>query len=130
MFNPSQAHLENIFLTKQFAPWLAEQGHKADVVVSPDVGYLENARLYAEELSADLAALSKERDYSKPNSVSRSTLIGEVEGRDVLLVDDIIDTAGSVVSAVSELLSAALTTSPSPVCTPSSPAPLGNAFAS
>ena len=34
MFNPSQAHLENIFLTKQFAPWLAEQGHKADVVVS------------------------------------------------------------------------------------------------
>ena len=104
MFNPSQAHLENIFLTKQFAPWLAAQGHKADVVVSPDVGYLENARLYAEELSADLAALSKERDYSKPNSVSRSTLIGEVEGRDVLLVDDIIDTAGSVVSAVSELL--------------------------
>ena len=104
MFNPSQAHLENIFLTKQFAPWLAAQGHRADVVVSPDVGYLENARLYAEELSADLAALSKERDYSKPNSVSRSTLIGEVEGRDVLLVDDIIDTAGSVVSAVSELL--------------------------
>ena len=104
MFNPSQAHLENIFLTKQFAPWLAAQGHRADVVVSPDVGYLENARLYAEELSADLAALSKERDYSKPNSVSRSTLIGEVEGRDILLVDDIIDTAGSVVSAVSELL--------------------------
>ena len=104
MFNPSQAHLENIFLTKQFAPWLAKEGHKADVVVSPDVGYLENARLYAEELSADLAALSKERDYSKPNSVSRSTLIGEVEGRNILLVDDIIDTAGSVVSAVSELL--------------------------
>ena len=48
MFNPSQAHLENIFLTKQFAPWLAKEGHKADVVVSPDVGYLENARLYAE----------------------------------------------------------------------------------
>ena len=56
------------------------------------------------ELSADLAALSAERDYSKPNSVSRSTLIGEVEGRDIPLVDDIIDTAGSVVSAVSELL--------------------------
>ena len=103
MFYPSQAHLENIYLTKQIAPWLAAQRHKADVVVSPDVGYLENARLYAEELSADLAALSKERDYSKPNQVFRSTLIGEVADRDVLLVDDIIDTAGSVASAVDEL---------------------------
>jgi ribose-phosphate pyrophosphokinase len=104
MFNPSQSHLENIFLTKQLVPWLISEGHHADVVVSPDVGYLENARIYAEELAADLAALSKERDYSQPNTVFRSTLIGEVKGRDVLLVDDIIDTAGSVVAAVSELI--------------------------
>ena len=104
MFNPAQAHLENIFLTKQFVPWMVNEGHEADVVVSPDVGYLETARIYAEELSADLAALSKERDYSQPNTVFRSTLIGEVAGRDVLLVDDIIDTAGSVVAAVSELI--------------------------
>ena len=54
-------------------------------------------------LSADLAALSKERDYSRPNTVVRSTLIGQVVDRDVLLVDDIIDTAGSVVAAVDEL---------------------------
>ena len=67
------------------------------------MGYLERARAYAEELSADLAALSKERDYSKPNQVFRSTLIGEVKNRNVLLVDDIIDTASSVVSAVDEL---------------------------
>ena len=103
MFNPSQTHLENIFLTKQFVPWLKANGLKGDVVVSPDVGYLENARIYAEELSADLAALSKERDYSKPNTVFRSTLIGRVEGKNVLLVDDIIDTAGSVVAAVETL---------------------------
>ena len=103
MFNPSMAHLENVFLTRQFAKWLKKKNLTGDVVVSPDVGYLERARAYAEELSADLAALSKERDYSKPNQVIRSTLIGEVANRDVLLVDDIIDTAGSVVSSIDEL---------------------------
>jgi len=103
MFTPSLAHLENVFLTRQLVSWLKAQKLTGDVVVSPDVGYLERARAYAEELSADLAALSKERDYSQPNQVFRSTLIGEVKGRDVLLVDDIVDTAGSVVSAIDEL---------------------------
>lgn len=103
MFTPSLAHLENVFLTRQLVSWLKAHKLTGDVVVSPDVGYLERARAYAEELSADLAALSKERDYSKPNQVFRSTLIGEVKDRDVLLVDDIVDTAGSVVSAIEEL---------------------------
>jgi ribose-phosphate pyrophosphokinase len=105
MFNPTMAHLENVFLTARFSRWLISKGLVGDVVVSPDVGYLERARAYAEEMEADLAALSKERDYSQPNQVLRSTLIGDVNGRDVLLVDDIIDTAGSVVAAVDELKS-------------------------
>ena len=103
MFNPSVAHLENVFLTRHLVEWLIEQKLTGDVVVSPDVGYLERARAYAEELSADLAALSKERDYSKPNQVFRSTLIGDVKNKNVLLVDDIVDSAGSVVAAVNEL---------------------------
>lgn len=103
MFTPSYAHLENVFLTRHLVQWLKTEKLTGDVVVSPDVGYLERARAYAEELSADLAALSKERDYSKPNEVFRSTLIGEVSGKDILLVDDIIDTAGSVSSSINEL---------------------------
>lgn len=103
MFTPSLAHLENVFLTRHFVQWLNQEKLTADVVVSPDVGYLERARAYAEELSIDLAALSKERDYSKPNEVIRSTLMGEVRDKDVLLVDDIIDTGGSVVASVNEL---------------------------
>jgi ribose-phosphate pyrophosphokinase len=103
MFNPTMAHLENIFLTRHLVRWLRQNNLVGEVVVSPDVGYLGRARAFAEELSADLAALSKERDYSKPNQVFHSTLIGEVVDRDVLLVDDIIDTAGSVVSAIEEL---------------------------
>ena len=69
----------------------------------PDVGGLERARRFASELQADLVALSKERDYSTPNKVLRATLIGSVQDRDVLLIDDMIDTAGSVVAAVDEL---------------------------
>ena len=103
MFNPTMAHLENVFLTRHLVRWLVQKNLTGDVVVSPDVGYLGRARAYAEELSADLAALSKERDYSQPNQVFRSTLIGEVADRNVLLVDDIIDTGGSVVSAIEEL---------------------------
>jgi ribose-phosphate pyrophosphokinase len=103
MFTPSLAHLENVFLTRHLAQWLIQKGLTGDVVVAPDVGGLERARRYAEELSADLAALSKERDYSRPNVVTRATLIGEVRDRNILLVDDIIDTGGSVVAAVAEL---------------------------
>jgi len=105
MFNPAVAHLENVFLTRHLVEWLSEENLVGDVVVSPDVGYLERARAYAEELSADLAALSKERDYSKPNKVFRSTLIGDVNDKNVLLVDDIVDSAGSVVAAIDELKS-------------------------
>ena len=103
MFDASQTTLETVYLTKHMVRWMQEQGIGGDVVVAPDVGGLERARWYAERLSADLAALSKERDYSRPNTVVRSTLIGQVVDRDVLLVDDIIDTAGSVVAAVDEL---------------------------
>ena len=103
MFDASQTTLETVYLTKHMVNWIRERDIGGDVVVAPDVGGLERARWYAERLSADLAALSKERDYSRPNTVVRSTLIGQVVDRNVLLVDDIIDTAGSVVAAVDEL---------------------------
>jgi ribose-phosphate pyrophosphokinase len=103
MFDASQTTLETVYLTKHMVNWMTENGIGGDVVVAPDVGGLERARWYAERLSADLAALSKERDYSRPNTVVRSTLIGQVVDRNVLLVDDIIDTAGSVAAAIDEL---------------------------
>lgn len=103
MFNPAQAHLENVFLTRHMVSWLQDNNLTADVVVSPDLGYLERARAYAEVLKADLAGLSKERDYSQPNQIFRSTLIGDVAKKNILLVDDIIDTAGSVQASIEEL---------------------------
>lgn len=103
MFNPARCRLENIHLTHRLAGWLAREGLCGDVVASPDVGGMERARGYASALGFPLVALSKERDYSTVNQVLRSTLIGDVRGRDVLLVDDIVDTAGSACSAIEEL---------------------------
>ena len=100
IFNPCYTNLENVFLTKHLVSSLKDECLVGEVVVSSDVGYLERARVYAELLSEDLAALSKERNYSKPNQVFHSTLIDDVFGKNILLVDDIIDTAGSVVASI------------------------------
>ncbi|MEM1023027.1 MAG: ribose-phosphate diphosphokinase [Myxococcota bacterium] len=102
-YDPRKCVLESVSLVKSFASFLLERGLVGDVVASPDVGGLENARFYAQVLGRDLAALSKERDYSQVGVVTRSTVLGNVANRSVLLVDDIVDTGGSVVSAVHAL---------------------------
>jgi ribose-phosphate pyrophosphokinase len=103
MFHPAHCRLDNLFLQPALTRWLRKQGLQGDLVAAPDVGGMERARHYAEDLEEGLAVISKVRDYRTANRVVQSTLIGDVEGRDVLLVDDIIDTAGSVVAAVHEL---------------------------
>jgi ribose-phosphate pyrophosphokinase len=103
MFNPRRCRLENLVLHTAFSAWLRETDLHGQVVAAPDVGGLERARAYAEDLDQGLVVLSKERDYSTPNRVATATLIGDVAGKDVLLVDDIVDTAGSVVAAIDQL---------------------------
>ncbi|MCA9490588.1 MAG: ribose-phosphate diphosphokinase [Myxococcales bacterium] len=94
---------EGISITRAFARFLDAEGLRRDCMASTDVGGLEMARAFAANLRCDLVALSKERDYSRPNTVARSTLLGDVQGRSVMIIDDIIDTAGSVVAAVETL---------------------------
>src|SRR5437762_3064685 len=70
-------------------------------VVSPDLGGLKMASAYAEALGANLAIVAKERRSA--TETEALYLIGEVEGRDILLVDDLTETAGTLTSAA-ELL--------------------------
>ena len=71
------------------------------VVVSPDVGGIKMARAYAKRLHASLVLIDKRRP--KPNMAEVVNIIGSVDGKDVLIVDDLIDTAGTFVNAIEAL---------------------------
>ncbi|MFN4847093.1 MAG: ribose-phosphate diphosphokinase [Rhodoluna sp.] len=72
-------------------------------VVSPDSGRVRVADIWADRLGAPLAIIHKRRDPTKPNQVQVNELVGEVEGRVCVLVDDMIDTAGTIVAAAKAL---------------------------
>jgi len=71
------------------------------VVVAPDIGALKMARAYAKRLGADLAVIDKRRP--RQNEAEAMNIIGEVGGKNVLIMDDIVDTAGTLVSAAMAL---------------------------
>jgi ribose-phosphate pyrophosphokinase len=71
------------------------------VVVSPDAGGVERARAYAKRLDASLAIVDKRRD--QPNVAEVHHVIGDVEGRTALIVDDIVDTAGTLTKVAEAL---------------------------
>ena len=71
------------------------------VVVSPDIGGVARARKFADLLHAPLAIIDKRRP--KPNVSEVMNIIGEVNGKNVILIDDMIDTAGTITNAASAL---------------------------
>lgn len=72
-------------------------------VVSPDAGRVRVADLWSDRLGAPLAIIHKRRDPSVPNEVQVHELVGDVRGRTCVLVDDLIDTAGTIVQAAEAL---------------------------
>jgi ribose-phosphate pyrophosphokinase len=72
-------------------------------IVSPDAGGVERARAYAKRLGASLAIIDKRRIAKNQTEVMN--IIGDVEGRNVFVVDDIIDTAGTLIHSVEALMS-------------------------
>ncbi|MCL1801595.1 MAG: ribose-phosphate diphosphokinase [Promicromonosporaceae bacterium] len=76
-------------------------------VVSPDAGRIRVAELWAQKLGGGpLAFVHKTRDVTRPNSSKANRVVGFVEGHDCVLVDDLIDTAGTIVDAVHVLMEA------------------------
>lgn len=69
------------------------------VVVTPDLGFAKNGRKYADDLDLPLALVEKRR-HGVSNDREALSLIGDVSGRDVIVVDDLVDTAGSIQQAV------------------------------
>ncbi|WP_169164601.1 ribose-phosphate diphosphokinase [Cellulomonas taurus] len=76
-------------------------------VVSPDAGRIRVAELWAQKLGGGpLAFVHKSRDINQPNKTVANRVVGDVEGRTCVLVDDLIDTAGTITGAVRVLLDA------------------------
>ncbi len=90
--------VDNLYASRRLLPFLRENLPKDNlVVVSPDAGGTERARAYARRLKATLAVIDKRRD--KPNSSEVMHIIGDVKGKRAILVDDMIDTAGTLTKA-------------------------------
>jgi ribose-phosphate pyrophosphokinase len=74
------------------------------VVVSPDAGRVKVAERYAQNLHADLAIVHKRRLKGVKNEVEARDVVGDVRGRTCVLIDDMIDTAGTIVAAAEQLM--------------------------
>jgi ribose-phosphate pyrophosphokinase len=70
------------------------------VISSPDLGGIKRAELFASKLNVGLITIYKERSYTKIDAIEKMEIIGSVDKKDVLLVDDMIDTAGTMYNAI------------------------------
>jgi ribose-phosphate pyrophosphokinase len=89
-------HLDGSYI---FVPYLKSLGLKDIMFATPDVGGIKRARNFAKFFNADLAVCDKHR--REANKIESMRLIGEVDGKDVILVDDLVDTAGTICKAAS-----------------------------
>jgi len=74
------------------------------IMVSPDAGGVERTRAFAKRLKSDLAIIDKRRD--RPNESKAMNVIGDVEGKTAILLDDMVDTAGTLCNAAAMLMEA------------------------
>ncbi len=93
--------VDHLFVTPVMLDHFKEFPTENLTVVSPDAGGVERARAFAKRLQAPLAIIDKRRDG--PNVAEVMNIIGDVEGRNCLLVDDLIDTAGTLVKGAEAL---------------------------
>jgi len=100
----NQARLEDLHASNTLLDYILKHIPTKDLIVaSADVGGADKARFYSKKLHTDLAIVDKARDYSKESVVESMRLVGDVKNKNVLIPDDMISTAGTIVNA-SELL--------------------------
>jgi len=93
--------VDNVYATPILLGDLWKHGYRNLVVVSPDVGGVVRARAIAKRLESDLAIIDKRRP--RPNVATVMNIIGEVEGRTCVIMDDIVDTANTLCEAARAL---------------------------
>jgi ribose-phosphate pyrophosphokinase len=93
--------VDNLFAAPVLLDYIRSKTFTNLAVVSPDAGGVERARAFAKRLGASLAIIDKRRD--KPNEAQVMNIIGEVKGHDCLLLDDMVDTAGTLAEGAGAL---------------------------
>jgi ribose-phosphate pyrophosphokinase len=91
---------DHLYANRVFLEYLKPKFDDA-VFVSPDAGGVERTRAYAKRMGADLAIIDKRREKANVSEVMH--IIGEIEGRDCIILDDMIDTAGTLCNAAKAL---------------------------
>ena len=86
--------VDHLFASTLFAPYLQSKKTDKLIIAAPDAGGSKRANAYAKYLDVDLALCYKQR--KKANKIESMTIIGDVEGKDVVIIDDMIDTAGTL----------------------------------
>jgi len=100
--------VDNLFAAGVFTKDIEQRFNADDImIISPDVGGVVRARGHAKRLNADLAIIDKRRERAGVSEVMH--IIGEVEGRRCILVDDIVDSAGTLCNAATALKEAGAT---------------------
>ena len=89
--------VDNLYASKIFVPYIQSLNLHDPIMASPDAGGTRRASSYAKMLGTVFCICHKQR--SKPNEIEKMLLIGDVKDRDVILLDDIIDTAGTITRA-------------------------------
>ncbi len=93
--------VDNLFATPVLLDYIKENYSDNTVIVSPDTGGVVRARAFATRMGVGLAIIDKRREG--PNEAQVMNIIGNVEGKKVVVLDDLIDTAGTVVQAAKAL---------------------------
>jgi len=93
--------VDNLFGSIMFVNYIKSKKLKNPIIASPDIGGVARARSYASKLGLELVIVDKRRE--KANESEVMNIIGDVQGKDVILVDDMVDTAGTLVKAAEVL---------------------------
>jgi ribose-phosphate pyrophosphokinase len=93
--------VDNLYGAIMFMDYIKTKNLKNPMIASPDVGGVARARYFADKLGLEMAIVDKRRE--KANESEVMNIIGNVKGKDIILIDDMIDTAGTMVKAATAL---------------------------
>ena len=94
--------VDNLFAAAVLIDYIRKNFNKDLVIVSPDAGGVERARAFAKRLNAGLAIIDKRREA--PNKAKAMAVIGDVTGKTVVILDDMVDTAGTLIEAAEAIM--------------------------